>query len=270
MTDATTTTVSYAAVFAAILDDTNRTMFARWVNEQQAAGSDMSHRRTCEDCAEVSLRQYWEVLSSRGNTGGDFASYIAEQRVIYDLATPPAPLVVPEDVDATIRAEFPGAIPDDKLAKLRTLIMENKALKAQLNGAAETLAQQADAPIDLNDKRLWPSFAKVAEAAEEEGYCNEYDRMSQRGGFPTRDELADAGLLNGTDYTAQVWVDVTITRRMMVPFAFTARRNQDTYDIAAEEFDDIDTETFESIADIPNGWNVENFQRDYINGVSAN
>jgi hypothetical protein len=268
MTDATET-LTRSAIFARMADDPTLTNFQRFLSRESY---DMAHLRECDGCAHGVLAAYQTYGIAEGFLPREpQAAFFERLERNYaqmpdwvdtlQAAQEPAPLVVPEDVDAEIRENFPGAIADDKLAKLRALIVENRELKRKL-----------ESDIDLNDTRLWPAFGRVAVAADAAGYCNEYDRMSEAGGFPTRDELREAGMLPTPQWTGQVILDVTytITERVRLNVGpIEARTYDDAVDEIQENADELVTdEAILQASDysIPSNAEVE-WELDYVNSV---
>lgn len=279
MTDATTT-LSDAQLLSRMLDEEG-TSFRRWVDENRNSRTNVEwqHVRECDGCAGNLLRQFHEahrdnVLNRSLREYDAWRAYVGAQHT--DAEQPlqeweralVEPTPEPESpVDAEIRVAFPGAIPDDKLAKLRALVTERNELRAKL-------AEQS-AEIDLSDKRLWPAFGKVAAAADEAGYCAEYDRMSEAGGFPTREELREAGLIPAKEYTANVYVDVDVsftTRVRVTTPSFEAANYDDAVDEARENIEDMldDDDVLAAVraerSDVPYDATVE-WTLSYVNSV---
>jgi len=274
MTDATLTdaeTITDSALYSRMIDDENG-IFREYALPNFGVGA---HIRQCDDCAGNALRSFHN--DRRDSISSDLAEYdawrayvarthavaVENQQSIPEEVTP-----TPEDdVDTEIRAAFPGAIPDDKLGKLRALVTERNELRAKL-------AEQS-AEIDLSDKRLWPAFGKVAAAADEAGYCAEYDRMSEAGGFPTREELREAGLIPAKEYTATVYVDVDVsftTRIRVITPSFEAANYDDAVDEAREIIEDMldDDDVLDAVraehSDVPSDATVE-WTLSYVNNV---
>lgn len=113
-----------------------------------------------------------------------------------------APAPAQEDGEAERVARALGANAA-QLGKLRAIVEARKAAEAEAERLRAELAQRpstgSDEQItDGSDPRLREFWAKAAEAANEAGYCNEYDRM--------------AAALNGPGRTksGHVHVDVTL------------------------------------------------------------
>ncbi len=90
----------------------------------------------------------------------------------------------PDEIDAMIRAEFPGPIPDVKLSKLRELIVASRET-ARLRDEVATLQRTLD--DERRETRL--SYARAAWVADDEGYCSTYDNIADRAGLPGRGEF---------------------------------------------------------------------------------
>lgn len=84
-------------------------------------------------------------------------------------ASPPAWVTEP--------AEQPAE--DPELARLRS---EVQRLQRELSVARESIT-------DVNDERLTPIWDRAAEAAEENGFCPEYDKLANSLGIPGRERL---------------------------------------------------------------------------------
>lgn len=147
---------------------------------------------------------------------------------LMDAQVPPVPTIVQSPAvewaveDSEIHAAFPGPIPDDKLAKLRNLVRENKRLQADLT--------QAQAPIsDSQDERLHPVLARAAVEADEQGYCSVYDQISNAVGFPDRNELRGLGAIEDPTWTGDLDVSFNVTVRVTLPASYNvSARNEDT------------------------------------------
>lgn len=122
-------------------------------------------------------------------------------------------------IDAMIHEEFPGAIPDAKLGKLRALAQERLDLRQQVESYRVQLRNELDtgkdlraeiesyktAPItDGHDPRIEGLLRVAAQEAIDREYCEVYDQIASVAGFPTREELG----MSKRDYM------VTITRVM--------------------------------------------------------
>ena len=68
---------------------------------------------------------------------------------------------------------------DPELVRLRS---EVERLQRELSAAREPIT-------DVNDERLTPIWDKAAEAAEENGFCPEYDKLANSLGIPGRERL---------------------------------------------------------------------------------
>jgi hypothetical protein len=96
--------------------------------------------------------------------------------------------------------------------------------------------------------------------------------MSEAGGFPTRDELRDAGMLPTPQWTGQVILDVTytITERVRLNVGpIEARTYDDAVDEIQENADELVTdEAILQASDysIPSNAEVE-WELDYVNSV---
>lgn len=73
-------------------------------------------------------------------------------------------------------------------------------------------------PIDASDVAYLPLWVAAAVKAEEDGYPSHYDRIAEAVGGPTRDDLAEAGLMPTAFTVAMtrrvpvlVWVNQTVT-----------------------------------------------------------
>lgn len=82
-----------------------------------------------------------------------------------------------EQPDAEQPAEQPAE--DPELARLRS---EVERLQRELSVARESIT-------DVNDERLTPIWDRAAEAAEENGFCPEYDKLANSLGIPGRERL---------------------------------------------------------------------------------
>lgn len=84
--------------------------------------------------------------------------------------------------------EEPAADPTDTVTGA-----QHAAVVAELNATIERLTAQlaaAHAPIsDVTDDRLMPIWDAAALAAQDEGFCSEYDRLANRLGIPGRERL---------------------------------------------------------------------------------
>lgn len=169
----------------------------------------------------------------------------------------PTPAPVEEHPeDAEIRAAFPGALPDDKLRKLRELVQERNALRAQVN-----------APIEVSDPRLTPAWVKAAQEADAAGYCSEYDRIAGAVGFPTRDELRERGDIEDPTWEVEVYVDFewteTHTDRQLVTYIVQAGNSSQAVDEARDAFNsESENDTFER-AEISNSGEGQSTTWDY-------
>lgn len=106
-------------------------------------------------------------------------------------------------IDAMIHEEFPGAIPDAKLNKLRTLAQERLDLKSEIESYKRALQE----PItNGHDPRIGGLLRVAAQEAIDRDYCEIYDQISEVAGFPTREELG----MNKRSYC------VTIQRVMLL------------------------------------------------------
>jgi hypothetical protein len=134
---------------------------------------------------------------------------VAQQQSAYATYTPGLTHADPfAQIDAMIHEEFPGAIPDAKLSKLRALAQERLDLKSEIESykrAVQELEAAASVPItDGKDPRIEGLMRRAATVATAEEYCEVYDNIATQVGFPTR---ADLGM-------AKRNYSVTITRVM--------------------------------------------------------
>lgn len=145
------------------------------------------------------LHDAYKLNESRG-------TFEAARHFVLDHADPYA------HIDAMIHEEFPGAIPDAKLSKLRALAQERIDLKSEIESYKRALQEantKADAAYSLpitdgKDPRIEGLMRRAAEVATAEEYCGVYDNIATQVGFPTREELG----MSKRDYS------VTITRVM--------------------------------------------------------
>lgn len=92
---------------------------------------------------------------------------------------------------------------EQNLARLHDILRERNTaqqqateLRTQLEEAHTQLTELRTAPIRADDPRLENIWAEAAIEARRRDYCSEYDAIAETVGAPTRDELAERGLLN--------------------------------------------------------------------------
>lgn len=115
------------------------------------------------------------------------------------------------DIDQAIHDEFPGPIPDNKMAKLRALAQERvdlQATVAHLTAAVTEANNRALADItDGQDERIRDLMYKAAIVADERGYCEVYDSIASAVGLWNRDDLG----LRRRDYTFYLTATINLT-----------------------------------------------------------
>lgn len=112
------------------------------------------------------------------------------------------------DIDQVIHDEFPGPIPDNKMAKLRALAQERvdlRATVARLTAAVTEANNRALTDItDGQDERIRDLMYKAAVEADERGYCEVYDSIASAVGLWNRDDLGLSKRTYVFDLTATV------------------------------------------------------------------
>lgn len=143
------------------------------------------------------------------------------------VSTEPTPTSVVEPPAMTLHigeevhdlTEF-GPVTDDKLGKLRKLVEERNAARAEV----ETLKQE--------QLSMWVKAAKEADARD---YCSVYDGIATAAGAPTRDELREQGLLT-VDYV--ISVDISYRATFTVTADSASEAEDYVYSLSAQEIAD--------------------------------
>lgn len=142
-------------------------------------------------------------------------------------------------------------------------------LHATDNGVPTVLYSMPNSGSDGKDLRLLPLMLRAAEAAEENEFCDQYDRIADAIGTWTRDELREAGLLV-TNYT--VTGEATVTLTLTVPWSYTAEFSSEDAARDADPSDYIDIDMYDLSQQVRNSmrsddvtvddWSVDSVERD--------
>ncbi len=130
----------------------------------------------------------WEREAERDNEAERLREW--EREVSEAAPTPPTPT---EEL-----ATFRPLSEDERMAKLRAIIVERneanrlleverEARRQERESLTATVSRLSEPITDVTDERLAPIWDRAAEAAQDEGFCPEYDRLCDRLGIPGRE-----------------------------------------------------------------------------------
>jgi hypothetical protein len=143
-------------------------------------------------------------------------------------------LMTPADPVSEVVNTFEGTMSERNTARLRELVegklraeREAESQRAAYERQAEqyrTQLARALAPLsDASDERLQPIWEQAHSAADDAGYCPEFDRMMEAIGAPTRPRLY------------RVIVEATVNAYVFV----TAQTEDDARELAESRFDEV-------------------------------